>query len=258
VKRQQDQHIVVTGAGTGIGRAIAFRMAAEGAKLTLLARRIDLLNDVVREIVSNGGQAQAISCDIRNKKSVTDSFGQAAEYFGPLRALVANSGIGGPNSAGEADRFDDLIQTNLVGTYQCVRAAQQHLIVDEKPRSLVMISSCLARFGVPGYTGYCASKAGLLGLTRALALEVAGERIQVNAICPGWVDTQMARDGIQGMADAMGISFDEAHKEAMKAVPLGRMSKPEEVAGMVAWLLSEDGAGVTGQGLDINGGSWMG
>mgnify|MGYP004005617243 FL=1 len=97
-----------------------------------------------------------------------------------------------------------------------------------------------------------------MGLTRALSLELASQRIQVNAICPGWVNTQMARDGIQGMADAMGISYEEAYAEAMRVVPLGRMSQPEEIAGMVSWLVSADGVGVTGQGLDINGGSWMG
>jgi len=257
VKRQLDEHIVITGAGTGIGRAIALRMANEGAKLSLLARRVDRLEEVAEEIRADGGEAQAIYCDIRSKEVVSSSFSKAIQTFGPLRALVANSGIGGPNIVGEEDRFAELVQTNLVGTYQCLRAAQQHLIEDDNTRSLIMISSCLARFGVPGYTGYCASKAGLLGLTRALALEVAVDRIQVNSICPGWVDTQMARDGIQGMATAMGISVEEAHAEAMKAVPLGRMSKPEDVAGMVAWLLSKDGAGVTGQGLDINGGSWM-
>ena len=93
---------------------------------------------------------------------------------------------------------------------------------------MVLVSSCLARFGVPGYTAYCASKAALLGLTRALSLELAPQ-ILVNAICPGWVDTQMARDGIHGMAQAMGLSYEDAHAQAMSLVPMGRMSKPEEI-----------------------------
>ena len=122
---------------------------------------------------------------------------------------------------------------------------------------MIVVSSCLARFGVPGYTGYCASKSGLLGLVRALALELA-PHVQVNAICPGWVDTQMARDGIAGMAQSMDISYDDAYQQAMSMVPLGRMSKPEEIAGSVSWLLSPDAWGMTGQGIDINAGSWMG
>ena len=123
---------------------------------------------------------------------------------------------------------------------------------------MIVTSSCLARFGVPGYTAYCASKAALLGMVRAFALELARQNTQVNALCPGWVDTDMAWEGLEGMATGMGISVDEAHQIAMKSVPLRRMSKPTEIAGTVAWLVSEDGVGMTGQGIDINAGSWMG
>ena len=123
---------------------------------------------------------------------------------------------------------------------------------------MIVTSSCLARFGVPGYTAYCASKAGLLGMVRAFALELAKQNTQVNALCPGWVDTDMAWEGLEGMAKGMKISVEQAHEIAMKSVPLGRMSKPRESAGTVSWLLSEDGVGVTGQGIDINAGSWMG
>jgi NAD(P)-dependent dehydrogenase (short-subunit alcohol dehydrogenase family) len=151
-----------------------------------------------------------------------------------------------------------LVQTNLVGTYHCLRAAQRHLADGPGTRHLVVIASILARFGVPGYTGYCASKTALLGLVRALALEVAADGVQVNALCPGWVETEMAWEGIDGMAAAMGVSRAKAHDIAMKQVPIGRMGQPDQVAGTVAWLLSPDGAGVTGQGIDINGGAWMG
>jgi ketoreductase len=119
------------------------------------------------------------------------------------------------------------------------------------------VSSILARIGVPGYTGYCASKAGILGLVRALAGELAADNVQVNAVCPGWVDTSMAREGLDGMASGMGISAEEAYSIAMQAVPMGRMSEPEDVAGMISWLASPDARGVTGQALDINGGAFM-
>ena len=110
---------------------------------------------------------------------------------------------------------------------------------------------------MPGYTGYCASKAGILGLVRALAAELAPAGVQVNAVCPGWVDTAMAHEGLEGMAAGMGVTVDEAHAIAMQAVPLGRMGKPEEVAGLVRWLASDDARGVTGQGIDMNGGAFM-
>jgi NAD(P)-dependent dehydrogenase (short-subunit alcohol dehydrogenase family) len=120
-----------------------------------------------------------------------------------------------------------------------------------------VVSSILARIGVPGYSGYCASKAGLLGLVRAMSAELAASEVQVNAVCPGWVNTSMANEGIEGMAAGMNMSVEEARALAMSAVPMGRMSEPEDIAGFVAWLISEDARGVTGQALDMNGGAFM-
>ena len=254
--RFQSKHVVVTGGGSGIGRAIAIRMASEGATIALLGRRLNPLQDTLAEVKALGGSGHALSCDIQNQHAVDQAFDEIASTLGPIDYMVANAGIGGANEPGPADRFDTIIQTNVSGTYYTVRAAQRHLRSDSDCR-MVLVSSCLARFGVPGYTAYCASKAALLGLTRALSLELAPQ-ILVNAICPGWVDTQMARDGIHGMAQAMGLSYEDAHAQAMSLVPMGRMSKPEEIAGLVAWLCSKDSMGMTGQALDMNGGSWMG
>lgn len=256
--RFADRHLLVTGAGTGIGRAIALRLAAEGAKVSLLARNATKLAETAEAAKAAGAGAVAIvTADIRHVGSVDAAVAAAAAELGPLHAIVANSGIGGPNDAGPGDRFDDLVQTNLMGTYYCLRAAQRHLMPGPDARHMVVTASILARIGVPGYTGYCASKAGLMGLVRAMAAELAGDNVQVNAICPGWVDTDMATDGISGMAAAMGVPYDEAYRTAMQAVPLGRMSRPEDIAGMVAWLVSPDARGVTGQGLDMNGGAFM-
>lgn len=260
--RFHDQHIVVTGAGTGIGRAIAERLWAEGARLTLLARnavRLEATAEACHAARAGGEEAIGFSsCDVRDRASLDAVLAAAAAKRGPLHALVANAGIGGANEEGPDDRFLDIVATNLTGTYNSFRAAQTHLAPDsEGARHLLAISSILGRFGVPGYTGYCASKTGILGLVRALAMELAGDEVQVNAICPGWVDTQMARDGIQGMADGMGKTYDEAYAMAMSEVPLGRMSAAEDIAGMVAWVLSKDARGVTGQALDMNGGAWM-
>lgn len=252
--RFEDRHIVVSGAGTGIGRAVARRLASEGARLTLLARRRGPLEAVAAEV----GRAHVALCDIRVRKEVDRAFGGAAAAQGPLFALVACSGAGGANEGGESDRFEELVATNLTGTYWCARAAERHLEDGPEERHLVLVSSILARIGVPGYTGYCASKAGLLGLARSLAAELAARNVQVNALCPGWVDTEMAWSGLAGIAEATGVTPEEAHAEAMQAVPLGRMSRPEDVAGTVAWLLSQDARGVTGQAIDQNNGAWMG
>lgn len=250
---------MVTGAGTGIGRAIALRLAREGAQITLLGRRVSLLEETAGLIRAAGGQPAFLQhCDVRDQAVVDASFAAAAAANGPIDALVADAGVGGPNEPGPEDRFLDLVQTNLVGTYFSLRAAQRHLAPGPRTRHLVVISSILGRFGVPGYTGYCASKTGLIGLVRALSLEVARDNVQVNAVCPGWVATEMAWQGIDGMAAGMGVTREQALAQAMSAVPMGRMSEPEHIAGLVAWLLSEDATGVTGQALDMNNGAWMG
>ncbi|MFZ5480952.1 MAG: SDR family NAD(P)-dependent oxidoreductase [Myxococcota bacterium] len=247
------RHYAITGASSGIGRAIAERLARDGARVSLLARRADALDETAAR---TGGLA--VPCDIRDAAAVDAAFARLADANGPLDGFVACAGIGGPNGPGEGDRFGELVATNLVGTYHTLRAAERHLAPGPARRDIVVIASVLARFGVPGYTGYCASKTALLGLTRALALELAPRNVQVNALCPGWVDTEMAWEGIDGFARAIGGTREEALRRAMAAVPLGRMAKPDEIAGTVAWLLSADAAGVTGATIDQNGGSFMG
>lgn len=246
------RHVVVTGAGRGIGKAIALRLAREGARLSLVARGVEALHETSEEV----GGAFVRQVDIRDAGQVDEAFAAAVEANGPVHALVANSGVGGPNEPGPGDRFYDLVATNLVGTYHCVRAAQPRLAPGPERRDVVVISSILARIAVPGYTGYSASKAGLLGLVRSLAAELAPANVQVNAICPGWVDTDMAWEGLDLIAQATGSTRDEAYELAMQEVPLRRMSRPEDVAGTVAWLLGPDSRGVTGQAIDQNGGAF--
>lgn len=261
IARFAGRHVVVTGAGTGIGRAIALRLAAEGARLSLFARRSEPLRATAREIEKRGGAASFVrACDVRVRTDVDASFDEARALHGQLFALVACAGIGGPNgpgAPGAGDRFDDLVATNLGGTYACLRAAERYLEDGPHARHLVAIASILARLGVPGYTGYCASKAGLCGLVRALAHELAPRNVQVNAVLPGWVETDMALEGLDGMARAIGTDRAGAREIAMQAVPLRRMGQPEDVAGLVAWLLSPDARGVTGASLDMNNGAWM-
>jgi NAD(P)-dependent dehydrogenase (short-subunit alcohol dehydrogenase family) len=250
------RHVVVTGAGTGIGRAIARRLGRDGAPLTLLARDRDRLEATAAMLE---GPTHVAACDIRDRGKVEKAFAGAAERLGPVHALVACSGLGGANESGTSDdRFDDLVATNLNGTYYCCRAALAHLAPGPDARHLVVMSSILARIAVPGYTGYSASKAGLLGLVRSFAAELAADNIQVNAICPGWVDTDMAWSGLDGIAESTGGTREDAYRDAMRDVPLGRMGQPDDIAGTVAWLLSPDARGVTGQAIDQNGGAWVG
>ncbi len=250
------KHVVVTGAGTGIGRAVARRLDRDGASITLLARDRERLRATATALAQ---PSHVVTCDVRDGSMVGKAFAEAAERLGPIHALVACSGLGGANGGDrESDRFDDLVATNLNGTYYCCRSALDNLAAGPEVRQIVVISSILARIAVPHYTGYSASKAGLLGLVRSLAAELAEENVQVNAVCPGWVDTEMAWHGLDGIAAATGGTREDAYREAMRAVPLGRMSQPDDIAGTVAWLLSPDARGVTGQAIDQNGGVWMG
>jgi len=253
----EGKHVIVTGAGTGIGRAIAHRLAREGAALTLVARGRGRLEETATAVE---GPVHVEPCDIRQRARVERSVERAAGALGPIHALVAASGIGGPNGDEDegGDRFDDIVRTNLNGTYYCVRAMLEHLAPGPETRHVVVLSSILARIAVPGYSGYGASKAGLLGLVRSLAAELAPRGVQVNAICPGWVDTDMAWQGLDAAAAASGGTREDAYRDAMREVPLGRMGQPQDIAGTVTWLLSPDARGVTGQAIDQNGGAWMG
>ena len=247
------RHIVISGAGSGIGRSIAQTLAERGYSLILLGRNLGNLEST-KNLLKNPSQHQFQPCDIRNSGEIHQALANVSSLYG----LIANAGIGGENQYGDQDRWQEIIDTNLTGTYQTIQECLPLIKKNPAPfKKIIIISSILARLGVPGYSGYCASKAGLLGLTRSLAGEYSNDGILVNALCPGWVDTEMAQEGLQGFADTLKISKEDAYKEAMKQVPLGKMSKPEEVAQLVAYLVSEEQTSLTGQTLDINNGALM-
>ncbi len=242
---------LITGAGSGIGRAMAAQLANQGHQCILLGRNQQHLQDTLQALPDNGHQI--LVADVRNIESLQ----QAAAVLGdkPLNGLLANAGIGGENYWGETDRWDNIISTNLTGTYNSVNTFLPHLRKAEGTKYILITSSVLARLGVANYSAYCASKAGLLGLMRSWAVQHAPEEILVNAICPGWVDTEMSQEGLQGIADSIGITKNEFYDIAMQSVPLRRMSQPEEIAGLAAYLLSQ--RSITGQTLDINCGAIM-
>ncbi len=186
------------------------------------------------------------------------SKGLKAAGITQLAGVVANAGIGGENIYGSRDRWDEIISINLTGTYLLLNECLPYLKKQpERFKHIVIISSILARLGIPNYSAYCASKAGLLGLMRSWAAQYARDKILVNAICPGWVETDMARQGIQAYADAVNKSYDQALQEQMSMVPLQKMSQPGEVASLVCFLLSEEQSSFTGQTFDINNGALM-
>lgn len=248
--------ILITGAGTGIGAATARQLAShKDLRLVLAGRRLDKLQEVLA-LLPNPDRHTAVSMDISNPESIRQGLQSAG--VSSLYGLFANAGVGGENTYGESDRWNHIIDINLSGTYYTVMECLPLLRRDNEAYTNVLItSSCLAKFGVPNYTAYCASKTGLLGMTRALAVELASEKILVNALCPGWVDTEMAREGIQLLADRAGVPYEEAYKEQMGYVPLGKMSTPEELGKVAEFYLTNTEVSTTGQSIDVNNGAFM-
>ncbi|WP_158828692.1 SDR family NAD(P)-dependent oxidoreductase [Mucilaginibacter lacusdianchii] len=242
---------IISGAGSGIGRAMAQKLANAGNTCILLGRNQTNLTETLNSLTGSGHQI--LTADIRDIASLQ----QAAQTLDniAINGLLANSGIGGENYWGEGDRWNDIISTNLTGTYNFVNTFLPNLRKAAGTKHVIITSSVLARLGVANYSAYCASKAGLLGLMRSWAVQYAPEEILVNAICPGWVDTEMSQEGLQGIADGIGITKDEFYNIAMQSVPLRRMSQPEEIADLVVYLLSQ--RSITGQALDINCGAVM-
>ena len=247
-----NKRYILSGAGSGIGRAIAIKLAEQGADIILAGRNEVKLEETLKLLPK--GNHIVITTDIRKRENCE----QVSSIFSGIQldGIIANAGVGGENRYGENDRWDEIIDTNLSGTYWFVNAFLNQL--KESPsetKHIILTSSVLARLGVKNYTAYCASKAGLLGLMRSWAMEFAPDNILVNAISPGWVNTNMAKEGMKGIADGLGITTDEFHKIAMQSVPLGRMAEPHEIAELVSYILVQKA--ITGQVFDINCGSVM-
>jgi len=260
--------ILITGAGSGIGAAAARRLSQRtGVRLLLLGRRMGPLL-AVKESLKDSENHVAVSLDVTEAGAMVDwlSGEEACLARFPLVGVFANAGVGGPNAFGPTDRWEEIIRINLTGTYNTLMACYPHLREASGVTHALVTSSVLARFGVAGQTAYVASKTGLLGLVRSLATEWSPEGVMVNALCPGWVETEMARNSIQAMADAQGITYEESKQQQEAILPAGRVSSPQEMAQWVDFLFSGLGEGAaearletfTGQALDVNSGSWMG
>jgi NAD(P)-dependent dehydrogenase (short-subunit alcohol dehydrogenase family) len=247
---------LVTGGGRGIGRAIARALGGPDTFVAVSGRTRSQLESTAIDLESLGGRALAVEMDVTSEQSVDAGVRELAGAAGHVDVLVNNAGVGGgePIAGSDIERWRRTIDTNLTGMYLVTRG-----VVPLMPAGgrIVNIASVLGRFGVPGYTAYCASKHGVIGFTRALALELAPQQVTVNALCPGWVDTEMAAEGMRQGAAATGKTFEQFRDSALGAVPIKRIIQPEEVAELVRFLTSPGASAITGQTYNICGGQTM-
>ena len=239
---------LVTGASQGIGRACALKLASSGAAVAVAARNQEKLNEVVRQINASGGKAAAFPVDVADEEQIKTAFKAVLSQFGNIDILVNNAGITRDQLVMRMKRadWDAVINTNLTSAYLCVQQAIGSMLKQRWGR-IINVTSIFGQMGQAGQANYAASKAGLIGLTMAIAREVASRNITCNAVAPGFIETAMTA----------GFS-DELKQTAVKLIPVGRVGTAEDVASAVVFLASEEASYITGHVLNVNGGMLMG
>jgi NAD(P)-dependent dehydrogenase (short-subunit alcohol dehydrogenase family) len=254
-----DRHAIVTGGGRGIGAAIAAALAARGARLTLMGRDIETVSGHADELRrSHAVEVRAVTCDVSVRDDVARAFAEATAALGDAYVLVNNAGqsAGRPFMDTSHELWQLLLDVNLTGAFSCTQQVLPAMQRNGGGRIINIASTS----GITGYrntTAYCASKHGLIGLTRALAVEVARQDITVNAVCPAYTATDMAERAVHDIMREMGKSEEEARALLTRRSPLGRLITPHEVADAVAWLCSPGAAAITGQSIIVAGGELM-
>jgi len=251
------EHAVVTGAGRGIGAAIARALASQGAKVSLLGRNRESLDKIATEL--NGSTETCVAvADVTDGPALQAAFARVRERFGPVTILVNNAGQArsAPLHAGDDSLWDEMLAVNLGGVYRCIRCALPDMLQTGRGR-IVNIASIAGLTGYAYVTAYCAAKHGVIGLTRALAMELARKNITVNAVCPGYSDTDMVRDAVANIQAKTGRDEAAARAALTSRNPQGRLIAPDEVAQTVLWLCSSSAGSITGQSIAVAGGELM-
>ena len=243
----KDKVAVVTGASQGIGRETALALAGAGAKVAAAARNEEKLAALVSEISAAGGTALAVKMDVADAEQVKAGFKQVVEKFGRLDILVNNAAITRDGLAirMKGEDWETVLRTNLTGAHLCIQQALSTMMRARAGR-IINLASVVAQMGNAGQANYVAAKAGLIGLTKAIAIEIASRNITVNAVAPGFIETPMT-----------DVLTDEMKKELKTRIPLGRMGSARDVAAAIVFLASDEAAYITGHVLDVNGGMYL-
>jgi len=251
----QGRHALVTGAARGIGAAIARTLAEQGATLTLLGRNERALQSLAEQLPGSHGIEVA---DVSEPQQVSAAFSRAREQRGPLHILVNNAGAAesAPFSRTSLELWQRMLAVNLTGTFLCCQAALPQMLAAGQGR-IVNIASTAAQKGYAYVSAYVAAKHGVLGLTRSLALEVAKKGVTVNAVCPGYTETDILRESVANVVAKTGRSEAEALAEFASGNPQQRIVQPQEVADAVRWLCSDGASAITGQAISVSGGEVM-
>ena len=244
--------VMVTGAARGSGRAIAERFARDGYAVAATSRRAASLSEMAEQMSIAGVEIFPIGCDVTDREAVTRSVSQIEQRLGPIDVLVNNAGESAsePFVSMDDDLWDRMLAVNLTGTYNCMRAVVPAMFKRGRGR-VINIASVAGKVGFAYTAAYVASKHGVLGLTRAVAIEAAPRGVTVNAICPGWMNTEMTTRSIERIVEKTGRSAEEARKSLERMNPQQRLIEPQEVAALTAFLASAEAAAINGQDVTI-------
>ena len=246
----QERVALVTGAGRGIGAAEAVRLAQAGARVAVLDLSEDHCWETVQRVHDAGGEALALACDVAQPEQVKNAITQVVEHFGRLDILVNNAGILRDNLLFRMsdDEWDAVIAIHLKGSFLCSREAQKYMVKQRYGK--IVLTSSISALGNRGQVNYAAAKAGLQGLTRTMAIELGPFNINVNAVAPGWIETEMLVQAAKGL----GTSMDVLREQFAKDIPLRRLGRPEDIANVVAFLVSDEASYINGETIYVAGG----
>ncbi len=250
VGRLSGRVAIVTGAARGIGAAEALRMARDGANIAVLDLSAEAGQQTVAAVEEAGAEAMAVACDVSDAEQVNDAFEKVVERFGRIDILVNNAGVLRDNLSFKMseDDWDTVLDIHLKGSFLCSRAAQKYMVEQESGK-IVMTSSIVA-LGNKGQANYSAAKGGLQSLARTLALELGRFNINVNAVAPGWIETEMTREA----AERVGMTMEDMKNQFSKNIPLKRFGRVEDIANVVAFLVSDDASYISGETIYVAGG----